>query len=76
MTAVHRHPASRTQLVNPRALSARTGTSALMLSLALGGLSACGGSSDGDACSDYRSDVNSGSAQDTRDIANGDNPCY
>ena len=39
-------------------------------------LVSCGGGSAWDTCDGYREDVSPGSAQDTRDIENGDNPCY
>lgn len=35
-----------------------------------------GGGSGWDTCAGYRQDVAAGSAQDTRDLKNGTNPCY
>lgn len=40
------------------------------------GLQECQGVGPWADCDSYRADVYPGSAQDTRDIQNGDNPCY
>lgn len=62
--------------VTHRTLSKRVGATGLLLSFAviICTLTACGG--DGESCEEYRQYVSAGSAQDTRDIRNGNNPCY
>jgi len=67
-----------------RRISARRiGALSAVLALAAPLLLACSSSGGGggggggwDTCAGYRRDVAPGSAQDTRDIRNGTNPCY
>lgn len=59
----------------------RIGMAAICLVIASPLVAACsssggGGGSGWDTCAGYRQDVAPGSAQDTRDIKNGTNPCY
>lgn len=64
--------------MNARNLSGRALLPALLLAAAAGVLAGCsdGEGSAWDTCEGYRADVAAGSAQDTRDIKNGNNPCY